>query len=82
MTKDITSTSGEELTQFVERIERLEEEKQATSNDIGEVYAVVKARGYDVRAIRQIVKMRKLDRDERKEMEAIIELYMAALNMT
>jgi uncharacterized protein (UPF0335 family) len=72
---------GEELKQFVERIERLEEEKKALADDIRDVYAELKGRGFDVKAMRQIVKIRKQDRAERKEMEAILDLYMTALKM-
>jgi uncharacterized protein (UPF0335 family) len=70
-----------ELKQFVERIERLEEEKKALADDIRDVYAELKGRGYDTKAVRQIVKIRKQDHAERKEMEAILDLYMQALNM-
>jgi uncharacterized protein (UPF0335 family) len=72
----------QELTQFVERVERLEEEKKAISGDIREVYAEMKGCGFDARAVREIVKIRKQDHSERKEMEAILALYMAILNMT
>lgn len=84
MTADIAETgvAAEELKQFVERIERLEEEKKAISDDIRDVYAEMKGRGFDVKAVRQIVKIRKQDHSERKELEAILELYMSALNMT
>jgi uncharacterized protein (UPF0335 family) len=84
MTADIAETgvAAQELTQFVERVERLEEEKKAISDDIRDVYAEMKGRGFDVKAVRQIVKIRKQDHSERKEMEAILELYMSALNMT
>jgi uncharacterized protein (UPF0335 family) len=84
MTADIAETgvAGAELTQFVERIERLEEEKKAISDDIRDVYAEMKGRGFDVKVVRQIVKIRKQDHSERKEMEAILDLYMTALNMT
>jgi uncharacterized protein (UPF0335 family) len=83
MTADIAETgvAGEELKQFVERIERLEEEKKALSDDIREVYGELKGRGFDSKAVRQIVKIRKQDHAERKEMEAILDLYMQALNM-
>jgi uncharacterized protein (UPF0335 family) len=77
-----TGVAAQELTQFVERVERLEEEKKALSDDIRDVYAEMKGRGFDVRAVRQIVRIRKQDHSERKEMEAILELYMSALNMT
>jgi uncharacterized protein (UPF0335 family) len=77
-----TGVAARELTQFIERVERLEEEKKAISDDIREVYAEMKGCGFDVRAVREIVKIRKQDHSERKEMAAILELYMAALNMT
>ncbi len=84
MTADIAETgvAAQELQQFVERIERLEEEKKAISDDIRDVYAEMKGRGFDVKAVRQIIKIRKQDHSERKELEAILELYMSALNMT
>jgi uncharacterized protein (UPF0335 family) len=84
MTADVarTGVAARELTQFVERVERLEEEKKAISGDIREVYAEMKGCGFDVRTVREIVKIRKQDHSERKEMAAILELYMAALNMT
>ena len=84
MTADVAGTgvAAQDLTQFVERVEQLEEEKKAISGDIREVYAEMKGRGFDVRAVREIVKIRKQDHSERKEMEAILELYMVALNMT
>jgi uncharacterized protein (UPF0335 family) len=77
-----TNVAAQELTQFVERVERLEEEKKAISGDIREVYAEMKGCGFDVRAVREIVKIRKQDHSERKEMKAILEFYMTALNMT
>jgi uncharacterized protein (UPF0335 family) len=84
MTADIAESgvAAQELQQFVERVERLEEEKKAISDDIRDVYAEMKGRGFDVKAVRQIVKIRKQDHSERKELEAILELYMSALNMT
>jgi uncharacterized protein (UPF0335 family) len=84
MTGDVAGTgvAAQELTQFVERVERLEEEKRAISGDIREVYAEMKGCGFDVRTVREIIKIRKQDHFERKEMQAILELYMAALNMT
>ena len=66
---------------FVERIERLEEEKKVTADDIRDVYAEAKANGFDVKALRAIVKLRKQDADERAEHEAILETYMQALGM-
>jgi len=74
--------AGQELQQFVERVERLEEDKKAISGDIRDVYAEMKGRGFDVKAVREIIKIRKQDHSQRKEMEAILELYMSALNMS
>ncbi|MCI0465831.1 MAG: DUF2312 domain-containing protein [Beijerinckiaceae bacterium] len=73
--------AGKELQQFVERVERLEEDKKAISGDIRDLYAEMKGRGFDVRAVREIIKIRKQDHSVRKEIEAILELYMSALNM-
>ena len=69
------------LKAFVERIERLEEEKKALADDIRDVYGEAKSSGFDVKALRTIIKMRKEDTDERKEHEAILETYMHALGM-
>lgn len=66
---------------FIERIERLEEEKQAFVDDIKDVYAEAKANGFDVKILRMIVKIRKQDRDERIEQETILELYKSALGL-
>lgn len=70
-----------ELRQFIERVERLEEEKAALQDDIKDVMAELKGRGYDVKAVRAILALRKKDPDERQEAEAILELYMNALGM-
>jgi uncharacterized protein (UPF0335 family) len=71
----------DQLKSVIERIERLEEEKKATSDDIREVYAEAKVNGFDVKALRTIVRLRKQDVDERKEEEAVLETYMHALGM-
>jgi len=76
-----SGVAAEELKQFVELIERLEEEKKALSDDIKDVYAEMKGRGFDVKVVRQIIRLRKQDHAERMEMEAILELYMDALKM-
>jgi uncharacterized protein (UPF0335 family) len=65
----------------VERIERLEEEKAAIANDIKEVYAEAKGNGFDTKTLRQVVRLRKQDKAERQEQEAVLELYMHALGM-
>ena len=71
----------DQLKAIVERIERLEEEKKATSDDIRDVYAEAKGTGFDVKALRAIIQLRKQDADERREHEAILEIYMNALGM-
>jgi len=69
------------LKAFIERIERLEEEKKAIADDIRDVYAEAKGNGFDVKALRTIVRLRKQDADERREHETILETYMHALGM-
>jgi uncharacterized protein (UPF0335 family) len=69
------------LKAFVERVERLEEEKKAISDDIRDVYAEAKANGFDARALRTIVRLRKQDIDQRREQQTILETYMHALGM-
>jgi uncharacterized protein (UPF0335 family) len=76
-----TRFAKDHLKAFVERIERLEEEKKAIADDIRDVYAEAKGTGFDVKALRTIVRLRKQDADERKEHEAILETYMHALGM-
>jgi len=76
------STIGHnQLKSIVERIERLEEQKAEIASDIRDVYAEAKGNGYDVKALRTIVRMRKQDANERAEQEAILETYMHALGM-
>ena len=69
------------LRAFVERVERLEEEKKTIADDIRDVYAEAKANGFDVKALRSVVRLRKQDINERKEQEAILETYLHALGM-
>lgn len=73
--------SRDQLKAIIERIERLEEEKKTISDDIRDVYAEAKGNGYDVKALRTIVRMRKQDANERQEQETILETYMHALGM-
>ncbi|MBN9552221.1 DUF2312 domain-containing protein [Mesorhizobium sp. VK24D] len=85
MADEITETSqtvaAGQLRAIIERIERLEEEKKTISDDIKDVYAEAKGTGFDVKAVRQLVRMRKQDQAERQEAEAILDLYKAALGM-
>lgn len=73
--------SNGQLKSVIERIERLEEEKQTFTDDIRDVYAEAKGNGFDVKALRAIIRIRKQDADKRKEMQAIIDTYMHALGM-
>jgi len=76
-----TRFAKDHLKAFVERIERLEEEKKAIADDIRDVYAEAKGTGFDVKALRAIVRIRKQDINERREQETILETYMHALGM-
>lgn len=74
-----TPRADEQLRAIVARIERLEEEKKALMADIKEVYDEAKGNGFDVKVLRQVIRIRKQDRQERQEMEAILETYLGAL---
>ena len=76
-----STVAREQLRQLVERIERLEEEKQAIAADIREVYAEAKALGFDTKVMRKVIAMRKKDPQEREEEEAMLALYLQALGM-
>ena len=76
------NVAGEELRQFIERYERLEAEKKDIADAQKEVMAEAKGRGYDVKVIRKIIAIRKRDKDDLDEEEAVMEMYMAALGMT
>ena len=73
--------AAQRLRSFIERVERLEEEKAALAADIREVYAEAKGDGFDVKTMRQIVRLRKLDSSDRAEQEALLDLYKAALGL-
>jgi uncharacterized protein (UPF0335 family) len=85
MADEITDSSqtvaAGQLRAFIERIERLEEEKKTIADDIKEVYLECKSTGFDVKAIRTLVRLRKKDQAERQEEESILDLYKAALGM-
>ena len=76
-----TRFAKDQLKAFVERIERLEEEKKTIADDIRDVYAESKANGFDVKALRSVVRLRKQDVNERNEQQAVLETYMHALGM-
>ncbi len=79
--KDIGGVGGKRLLSFIERIERLEEEKAALSEDIKEVYSEIKGVGYDAPAVRKIVSLRKKDAEKRREEEEILDLYKTAVGL-
>jgi uncharacterized protein (UPF0335 family) len=76
-----TKFAKDQLKAIIERIERLEEEKKTISDDIRDVYAEAKGNGFDVKALRTIIRMRKQDENERAEQETILETYLLALGM-
>ena len=78
---EVGGVSTDRLRSFVDRIERLEEEKMALAADIREVYSEAKGAGFDVRVIRQLIRLRKLDKDDRTQMEEILSVYERALDM-
>jgi uncharacterized protein (UPF0335 family) len=73
--------AADELRLLIERIERLEEEKRSFADDIKDVYSEAKSRGYDAKIMRQIVRLRKMEKHDRDEMEAILDTYKAALGL-
>ncbi len=76
-----TRFAKDQLKAIIERIERLEEEKKATSDDIRDVYAEAKGNGFDTKALRTIVRLRKMDTDERREQQEVLDTYLHALGM-
>ena len=78
---DVGGIANERLRALIERIERLEEEKAALSDDIREIFSEAKSAGFDVRILRQVIRLRKLDSSDRQEQEAILDLYKRALDM-
>ena len=87
MAEDITSESAQtvaagQLRAFIERVERLEEEKKTIADDIKEVYAEAKSNGFDVKILRQVIRLRKMDKAALQEQDALLELYRDALDMT
>jgi uncharacterized protein (UPF0335 family) len=79
ITAESSDVDGGHLRAFIERIERLEEEKRTIADDIKEVYAEAKGNGFDAKIMRKIVSIRRMDREKRIEEETILDLYMQAL---
>ena len=78
---NIGGIAADQLRSYIERIERLEEEKAALAADIREVFAEAKGNGFDVRTMRQLLRLRKLDRADLQEQEALLDVYRRALGV-
>jgi uncharacterized protein (UPF0335 family) len=78
---EVHDVAQDQLRSFVERIERLEEEKKTIADDIKDVYAEAKGNGFDTKVLRRVISLRKQDQNERQEQEAILDLYLQALGM-
>ena len=78
---EVGGIAGDRLKSFIERIERLEEEKRALAEDVKEIYPEAKGAGFDVKIIRQIIRIRKMDEDDRDEAEALLDTYLRAIGM-
>jgi uncharacterized protein (UPF0335 family) len=78
---DVGGIAGPQLKSFIERIERLEDEKRALGEDIKEVYAEARGSGFEPKIMRQIIKIRRMDKEEHDEQETLLDLYKRALNM-
>lgn len=76
------SVSAQRLKQFISRVERLEDEKKNLGADIREVYSEAKSAGFDVKIMRQVVKLRKMDKADREEQEALLQVYLDAVGYT
>ena len=78
---EVRGIAGDQLRAYIERIERLEEEKAALAADVREVFAEAKGNGFDVKIMRQVLRLRKLDGDDRAEEEALLDIYKRAIGM-
>lgn len=78
---DVGGIAADRLRSFIERIERLEEEKKGIQDDIKDIYAEAKGTGFDTKVMRQIIRIRKMESNDRQEMEALLDLYKSALGI-
>ncbi|MDG5497892.1 MULTISPECIES: DUF2312 domain-containing protein [Azospirillaceae] len=78
---DVGGIAADRLRSFIERIERLEEEKKGIMDDIKDIYAEAKGTGFDTKIMRQIIRIRKMEANDRQEMEALLDLYKSALGI-
>ena len=79
--EEVGGVAGKRLLSFFERVERLEEEKAALAEDIKEVYAEAKSAGFEVKIMRRVMKLRKMDHEKRQEEDELLSLYMSAIGM-
>lgn len=80
-TADVGGVAGKRLKSFLDRVERLEEEKKGLADDIKDIYAEAKGVGFDVKTMRKILKLRKMEAEKRREEEELLELYKAAIGL-
>lgn len=80
-TNDVGGVSGQRLKAYIERVERLEEEKAALAEDVKDIYAEAKGTGFCVKTMRHLIKLRKMDTEKRRESEELLELYKAAIGL-
>lgn len=80
-TSDVGGVAGKRLKSFLDRVERLEEEKKGLADDIKDIYAEAKGVGFDVKTMRKILKLRKMETEKRREEEELLELYKAAIGL-
>lgn len=78
---DAHGVARDQLLSFIERIERLEEEKKTIADDIKDIYGEAKSNGFDTKILKKVIQLRRQDKDERMEQEAILDTYLAALGM-
>ena len=80
-TNDVGGVSGQRLKAYIERVERLEEEKAALAEDIKDIMAEAKATGFDTKTMRKVIRLRKMDAEKRREEDEMLELYKAAIGL-
>ena len=80
-TRDLENVSGQRLKSYLDRIDRLEEEKKGLADDIKDIYAEAKGVGFDVKTIRKLVRLRRMDTNKRREEEELLELYKSAVGI-
>lgn len=80
-TRDVENVSGQRLKSYLDRIDRLEEEKKGLADDIKDIYAEAKGVGYDTKTIRKLVKLRRMETEKRREEEELLELYKSAVGL-